>query len=292
MVQGDDVPLVTLGDLGKLAAGFRSLLTEVDAVSKSHLSDRRPWRVPSQAATDAGSVGGTIEDMLGLVNIRIAAALDNGDALTKMAETAVAGTPTPTFPASSVARSAIEYLAVAHWLESGVDAIDRAARHLSIARQEIVNQQRLGADLSEALEETEQEATTLGLELVGRQGRRGFSEEIASRTSMVQSVLGDEDTYALLSAASHGDTWALVTLGYKVSATPSAGTGWGILMTKEPSVLWFYNALLRTMQAIARCAWRDTQYRGWGVQSLEKKLGAAFDLASLAVETRSWPSSS
>lgn len=244
---------------------------------------------PSPAATDARSVGAHIEDMLGLVNIRVAAALDDGDALVKMAETAVAGAPTPTYPASAVARSAIEYVAVAHWLETGTNAVDRAARTLSLARQDMVSQERFGADLSQPLEELEEDAVALGLELVGRGTRRGYSDEIASRTSMVQSLLGDGDTYGVLSAASHGDTWALVMIGYTSAGEEALPSTWGTSLIKEPPVLWLYNALFRAMQAIARCAWVDAKYRGWDVPALERELAAAFDLASLKPQARSWP---
>ena len=111
---------------------------------------------------------------------------------------------------------------------------------------------------------------------------QGFGDKSTSITERIESAFPDAIDYALLSAAAHGDSWAILALSIEVVSDnpPSGMTG----LRPEYAVWLVTNAL----QAIALCLW--TQYRlyGWDEGQLGAVLDTAYDQAGLKPQTRFW----
>ncbi|MDA0270939.1 MAG: hypothetical protein O2919_07885 [Chloroflexi bacterium] len=273
---------ISLGDVRRVAAGVRSLLTRCDEIRTGHHGDSGLFAADSPAAADATATStDLVNDALSLVNIRMAAAFDHIDALLRFADSAVAIEPTPTYAPYSIARSTLEILSVAYWLvEADVEPKLRGGRQLSVARYEIRSQQNLdAADLDDELKAVAGEAKALGLEKLGRDFAVGYGAAIPPRSTMVCALTGEKSTYALLSAASHGETWALVSLGYESTASDSTDGLHVLQKGRSPAGL--RDALIVTMHALARCAIAEVRYRGWNEGEMVAVLGKAYDEAGL-----------
>lgn len=225
---------------------------------------------PSIAASDAALNGyrELTNDVLAFANLQIAAALDHADMLAKWGSAAAAGEPTPVWAPWSVARSLVELCAAARWLaETPLPTRTRAGRMLSISKRDSLSMIRIGQDESAKLAGAEDSAKRLGLRSI--QNKRGtflgFGEATPTFSAQVKALLSDLEkleVYSLLSAASHGEPWAIYVLGYEAVEPDPAAEG-GRLAVKKPPAFWIWSALTLSVIALTNGARAVSMYRGW-----------------------------
>jgi|GEM_PF-5216136 len=264
----------TLRDVAEVAAELRRSLDAVNARwSEQAVSGRELFVSPSPAARDAVLPGyrQLIRDTLGYVNLVHAAALDHCDQLCLWGTAAGNGESTPVWAPWSVARSLVELCSVAAWLtEARVSPFLRVSRTLTLHHSEALSREQLtGESVDDEIGEIAETARRLHISPViqRRRGWVGYEQGMPSRSSLVRRLLqGDDETrfdrmYSMLSAASHGETWAIYTLGYKEGPRDRAT---GVVLTeKSPPAFWLWTALSLSLIALERATVSAERYRGW-----------------------------
>lgn len=272
----------------RLADAMAALAAGWDGTLKIHAeSDENPFSEASPAAADIEmTIDGVVRVLLDDVGTREVASLDHLQTLGLFARIALAEQVVPVFAPFSIARSAVEAMSLSCWLlEPGLPPVERAGRGLSLGWQEIRNQNNAGADdLEPAKDETFNDATELGLSLVGTGASAGFGHGFPTRTKLVSAVIGTE-AYPLLSGASHAETWATMSLGFQAVGEAHL---WGNVFVKTPRIESFRLASGWTIRAFSRCVWLDTRYRGWNTAELEALLESVYELADLRDEWKFW----
>lgn len=262
-------PKISLAELGKVSNVLLGRVKYVNRVYLQKIEEHGQYASTSPAAVDADGAFGTrtVDPLLSYVNLEFAGALEHVGTLAEWGVSAASGARTPVFSPWSVARSAIEMLAVIAWLmEPSVEPRIRIARAFTLERMDAEGREGLGGSRDRNTVRVDEEADQLGLRKVARRNKGvGFEEERPSRTKLVRLLYGDRDEdfnfYSLLSAVSHGEMWAIVLLGFPDSARQEI-TG-GYLLTKAPPALYLAGVLVRTERALQR-AWDLTAaYRGW-----------------------------
>ena len=286
----------SLTDLGRLAGGLRRLVDGCDDIRQSHLRVNEFFNVPSEAAEDAvDPYGPRILDLLGAVNIAFAAALDNADHLTSVAQSAAEGEPTNAWASVSVSRSTIEILSRAAWLmQPNIGPQARAARLLSMRRSEVTSQLALGEDfdpeshtrLKERRSHIDRLAYELGLAKTNHRGRGQFStgfagESVPSLSRLVQDLLGDRWSYSILSAVAHGETWVTLQWAFVVDESASSVPGTSVAK-KEPPVIGLVYTTGLAFEALSKTAEREAIFRGWSPERTRDLVTEAGGLAYTA----------
>lgn len=133
--------------------------------------------------------------------------------------TAIFAERTPLYAYVPLARCALEYLGLAHWLgDPGVDARERVRRSLNERIASAVEQAKLPRELNPEPDRQQRllEAAILGYQITkaGRRRFKHFAPEMPTITAHVKRVLGSDDLgkvlYAYTSAISHGTMWGLM----------------------------------------------------------------------------------
>lgn len=264
---------ITLGDIRAVATRLRANADRIDQVWASHNNDSRMFSTRSSAASDAShqDYRQLVDDILSYSNLQVVGALDHADQLARWGEGAASGDPTPVWAPWSVARSLVELCAASHWLTAvPLSTHARAGRMLTISKRDALSMIRLRYDESARVEETEATARRLQLrEITDRRGRfLGFGEAMPSITEQVEAVLpGLEDlrVYSMLSAASHGEPWAISLLGYEAEAQRDDGNTY--VAAKRPSAFWLWSALTVSTIALLRASSDAAYYRGWSLDA-------------------------
>lgn len=264
----------TLADVAEAATYLRRLLEVIDRLWAQHaVAGEELFTSRSPAAREAALTGyrQPVRDTLGYVDLLVAAALDHGDALCTWGAEAAEGEPTPVWAPWSVARSLVEVCAVSAWLtEANIPPRTRLSRMLTLHRSEALSRERLDEE-SRAEEIVAIEADVARFHIPTVRDRRGrwlgYEAAMPSRSELVRVVLhvGEEPTfnrlYSMLSAASHGETWAIFNLGYTAGERDAAT---GIVMTaKRPSAFWLWAALGLAALALQHSPRSAAVYRGW-----------------------------
>lgn len=248
----------TLADIGEVSRHLHETADKINSGWQSHNDDAHRFMAPSTAASDASLKGyhDLVVDTLSFTDLLIAAALDHADALIKWGEGASRGESTPVWAPWSVARSLVEVCAAARWLvETPLAPRERARRMLSMSRRDSQSMIRIGQDESVKLAEAEADAKRLGVVL----------SNVPGHTTLVGNLLHDLtelNVYSLLSAASHGEPWAISVLGYEAEETKS-GSG-TYLASKKPPAFWVWSALTVATIALVEGSRTVALYRGWG----------------------------
>jgi hypothetical protein len=232
-----------------------------DAVNRiwDQANQRRAYEVGSPAEIDSRNprIGTQVREALSFGNLLIVAALDHADQLAKWGLNAAGCVATPVWAPWSVSRSLIECCGTAAWLaQPGISARKRASRALALWFENAESRSAHGLDQNAVLAELELEMRGLGI-----QKRPG----VATRAERVRFALtpffDDMKAYSLLSAVSHGETWAIVELGY-VEDGDHSDPGWA-RARKEPPALWLWTALVLAETSLDRAAMLQAKYRGW-----------------------------
>jgi hypothetical protein len=226
-------------------------------------SGRPEFEDGSPASTDAATIDPQwIGTLLEEVRFHYLSVFDNAAALVRLGEAASRGEASPAFIQYAIARSVLEALAEVWWLlDDTIDASVRIGRLFTLLRYELRSQQALKmGSFKEDLAEIDAAAAALNLSKVGEDFQVGYGAERPSHGALVKALEGSGDTYALLSAATHGESWAVLNLGYRVEE--DIGDGF-TRMTKSPPAVGYYFAIAEAYSALSRCIVQEARYRGW-----------------------------
>lgn len=247
------------------AKNLEETASAIDATLRARFEDVPAFIEGSSAAADASILAhGLVETMLSVNGLLLAAALDHATALVTWAESAADGEPTPVWAPWSVARSLVEVCAPIPWLtEDRIDPLRRAARALTYERSTLGSGFRDGEHVDLRINEIAGEAARLGLPSAkARTGPYYGEEAMPSRTELVRDALptaGDFDTYGLLSAASHGEPWAIQEMGYEEKEQ----VGGHVVFEKRPTVRYLLLATALAHECLETASRADFTYRGW-----------------------------
>lgn len=235
-------------------------MVKVDRLWQGHIADSKRFASSSKAASEADLSGydDVITRVLSFVDLLIAAALDHANELVKWGEGAAKSEATPVWSPWSVARSLVEVCAVIHWLvEMPLPQAERVGRMLAISIRDsnTMIRIRIGQDESAKIDDAKAVAARLHLTIPAVKGN----------TELVTDLLSDLQrlkVYAMLSAASHGEPWAISAMGYEVEEMDRGGDGTH-LASKKPSAFWLWSALTLATIALVTASTDARHYRGW-----------------------------
>lgn len=112
---------------------------------------------------------------------------------------------------------------------------------------------RLGQDESGKIEDADATARRLHLPI----------GTVPGHTTLVTALLSDLENfraYSMLSAASHGEPWAITAFGFQVDEEREVGL---YLAAKRPSAFWLWTALVLATIALTKASATARTYRGW-----------------------------
>lgn len=206
--------------------------------------------------------------------------------------------PVQPFAAFTLARGVLESAALAVWLfDQGIDARERVARSLSVRHAGLEEQakmarsspitSRLGGDvereidnrMNELVRQAERYGIAPGVNDSGRVRRIG--SRMPTRTELARKLEDGEADYRLFSAVTHGHSWALLQVGFRISADRKSAT-------REPKAEVFTYACLRSIEFFSRALWDLAYLYGWRTGPFARLLESTYDTADLANERRFW----
>lgn len=251
--------------LDRAALGAMTMVRALSEAHDQHLRDAESFASDSPASADAAAPGlrSHIKDLLGKVHMSGAAALDNAHFVATNAHSWATGESTYVYVPLVAARAAIENLAMLNWLaESGLDPLVRVKRHLSV-RQEMESVRRFDREHGRArIERIDEQARAIGLEPKSRGRTMDFGTSVPNRSELVMKLVDVNLLYPLLSAASHGEGWALLALGYAPDpALPTFPDH--TMLAKDPSLGTLAGIVFLTCLAMAKAGAAELIYRGW-----------------------------
>ena len=199
------------------------------------------------------------------------------------------------------ARSVLESCSVSSWLfDPDIGYQERVSRSLNLRLRDLRGQIRYATNEREMPEEVKRhaerridrlrnEAMQMGIvEKLDRNGKfLGFAEGIPSHTQIIdrfdmkrrEPSLG----YSLLSAAAHGEGWAVRSLGANTIVRASGAMSVGSLRPEYAMLL-----IINAVQELSYPAWEIFVLFGWDLQVVEAILDNAFDQVNIAQTLRFW----
>ena len=198
-------------------------------------------------------------------------------------------------------RGVLESCSVASWLfEEQIEPLERVTRSFNLRLQNLRSQLAFFRTLhpvdQQAIIESEGrirylrcEASKMGIaEKLDKNGRfLGFGLGIPSHTELINNFYAKRTTeflpYALLSAAAHGEDWAVSALG---SRTLNDQTG----ASRKPELRPEYGMLLiiQSIEWLAYPCWEWWKLYGWDMAELEGMLDNAYNGIGMIQGLRFW----
>lgn len=241
---------------------LKRVASECDEARHRARRSGRQFAGGSVAESDTLALGTAeeIETLLAFVSLQISAGLDHVAALIAMGEDALHRRPVAAYASHSIARSALECFGSAAWLcEPGISSVVRAGRSLSFLFRDLDAQRRLRVLTDDdAIRAVEERAATLNLPLTrGRRDTRGFGATFPSLSERVKLIVADDDVYPMLSAAAHGDVWAIAALGYH-----ETGDANRVELKKAPPMYGLVFALQLPLAGVVEATIAEATYSG------------------------------
>jgi hypothetical protein len=203
--------------------------------------------------------------------------------------------PVDVFASFSLARGILTSAAIAEWLSDGnISTTDRVGRSMSF-RYEGIRQQRTLLNLKgseEELQRVEGRLTAIVMDAARRgvptsEDESGHAQKLTRKvppdTKLAASSLQAEWQYRLLSAVSHGHSWALRATGFQQSADVPHG-----FVTRDASPLIIGSLLHWSIEWFLRPAWSQAILMGWLLRDLAKASEAAYDRLGFPPSQRFW----
>ena len=149
--------------------------------------------------------------------------------------------------------------------------------------------------LKARINEVEQDALADGFQPVtDKHGKRiGIGQPMPVATDMIEDVLGEGKMYCILSAVTHGHSYAIRGLNYVPVEQPGQGSYGDVpVKTFQKCVNIAGIALLGlcAARALARPLWNQCHYFGWNALRLEELLENVCDKIGDKPEHRFWRS--
>ena len=113
-----------------------------------------------------------------------------------------------------------------------------------------------------------------------------------SATEVIKLMLDEESTYRLLSAVTHGHSWALIGLGFRPvfegDLSPYVGGISVAMFEKTVNVTSLALFGLIMAKAFAKPVWDKCNYAGWNKERLIRVLDSTFDELLAKPTERFW----
>lgn len=201
-------------------------------------------------------------------------------------------------------RSLLEPCALSSWLlDPAISPEDRLGRSFALRFSGLQEQLKFVrsinqpyaavAAIEDRMNSLESSAGQLGYPPLSRSGRRtGIGQRMPGATALIESELGLESAYRLLSAVSHGHTWAISQLGFR--DTGGSGELIGSVQTRAIEKGLNLNSVaylaLQGSLAFAHALWNQCRYFGWEPNPVEETFEDVFDRMAIGTSIRFWRS--
>ena len=209
--------------------------------------------------------------------------------------------PSLTYSPWTCARAVLENCSVVSWLfdvHIGHDAramrsfnlrLQNIQSQLTFQRAEIQVQQNSFQYLQQRIEYLRAEASELGInEKVSRNGKfLGFGPGMPSHTRLIEIFGANQRVpwlgYPMLSAAAHGEDWAVGTLGSTTVFDESGAKRMPTMRTEFAMLL-----IIDSVRWLSHPAWDCFRLFGWDLGEIESVLGSAYDQAKIDDNLKFW----
>lgn len=199
------------------------------------------------------------------------------------------------------ARAVLENCSVAGWLlEPGIEHSDRIMRsfnlkyqniqsNLTFLRNEHATQHSDFAYLQSRIEDLRVEASSLGFtEKTNKKSKcLGFGPGLPSHTELIKDFIADWPVpclgYSLLSAAAHGEDWAISSLGMTTVSDELGAKRVPTMSPDSATVL-----IADTVCWTARPAWEYFRLFGWDLVEIQDVLDGVYDQVKINENLKFW----
>lgn len=191
-----------------------------------------------------------------------------------------------------LARAILEEASIVLWLLDGkISCKERWSRSLNTRLAGLKVQKRI-ASSDTSFENPHQIASRIadlsvlaGRLGISRRGERNNPNRFGNKgrpplTDRIRKTLGEETAYRILSAMTHGDNWALISMGFARDAEGRYGPDLnyvGAVYVISKAIDWF-----------ARAHWQYGHHYGFDLEELNTTLEEEYDKAGLSEAVRFW----
>ena len=202
----------------------------------------------------------------------------------------------------SCARSMLESCALARWiLAPDIDDCERAGRVLAHQYAGVQGQVKFCKTAGLVEEERKtianrsellRDAGTLNYKVLKNKNNERYAihKKVPSATELIEMLLGERRTYAVLSAVVHGHPWAIAKALFRETDGPEVSVE-GVRLAQverhDSPGLFVWSGQIVT-EAYAKAVWTVGSYLGWDKSALWKALERLFDRLELREEERFW----
>lgn len=275
---------------------LESLPTEVDRLSEAY---KHEPVAGSKAATDRVRFPEAADTAYAQASMALTLAHDHMFALQRALQE-----PVITYAPWSICRVILESTATAMWLlEMDISVEERISRSMSLRLEDIEEQRKIIQDATKNKPQRKEELIQV-LDYINRQKERilaaaeergviaktnskeqviGFGKGMPGKTSLVESQFGDSVEYRLLSAAAHGQSWAIILLGSNIRQ-PQNKVG----LEPDPMLARALYPIISAIPWYVSAVWRFFALHGWDLAALASTLDSQYDLAYLKQDLRFW----
>lgn len=208
--------------------------------------------------------------------------------------------PAKTLAPWTCARGLLESCALAHWfLDPTIDARTRVQRSFAFRYLGFVEQGKLFtatkdvanvAFVQQRMTKAEKDALALGYAPVtNKKGRvDAFGMRMPSITTLIETTLGNESEYRLLSAIAHGHHWATQQVGFEVTEIETAPGQVTIALEKSvlPNFVLFVAAIAVT--SYTRALYQLWRLYSWDKPEIESHFEKTYDKLRYTDALRFW----
>ncbi len=242
--------------------------------------------------------GNLLKEAYSKGGLSLVAACDHAEALVR-----ALSAPVLSFSPWTCMRVVLELCSMCIWmLDTAIAPVERATRSLNVRLEEIRHAQTYArkqgehdsatsqSDASSIRDETERvnylrgEAQELDIkEKFDKNGKfLGFGGGPQSISRRVESTFGEAIDYSLLSPATHGDSWALLSLGTKIESSSPRNRTTGI--SRDHALL----LICMSLEHVARSTWTHCDLFGWDLAELRAIFEVEYARVGLKTSTRFW----
>ena len=297
--ESSGVAMTTDKDFERSASRMREAILEfTDSVAKAS-SVTRPQPTTQSIETPEGSFDG--QSQLHREALRMA--IDTSRLLLEFGYAHIRAFATTKGVVSlSCARSMLESCALARWiLAPDIDDRERVGRayahqYAGVQSQVkfcktagLVEEERKSIDYRSEILQT---AETLNYKVLKnkKQERYAIHKTMPSATELIEMLLCERRTYAVLSAVVHGHPWAIAKALFRETEGPEVvveGVRLAQVERHDSPGLFVWSGQIVT-EAYAKAVWTAGIYLGWDQSALMQALEGLFDRLELREETQFW----
>lgn len=207
--------------------------------------------------------------------------------------------PVQTFAPWVSVRGVLEASAIAAWImDPTINSKERVGRSLALRHEGLSESVKFlrAAKVDQAeivraekrIDEVEASAIRVGFTKVQDKNRKriGIGRRMPSVTQLISQVFNEEPTYRLLSAMTHGHSWALQKLGYTIHEDDGVSSHVKLKQHVSPDSVGYLS--VKTLRAFVRPVWYKSRRNGWDLDRLRVVLESAFNVMEINDQERFW----